>query len=315
MSDLHYSIIFIYQPWGKIEMLQKIKHIYETKYKLLMIIPLVLLVLSLVQISVQYATTGDFVNKGISLKGGSTITITKDLELSPLELEESLQQQFPAADVTVRTLSSAGKTTGMAIDSGLQDSAEIDTLIHTLSEQFMLQKVDYSVEVVGSSLGNNFFKQMLIALVFSFLLMGIMVILYFRVFITSLMVILAAFCDIVITLAIFNLTGMKLHAAGIAAFLMLIGYSVDGEVVISSRLIKRNDGTELQRIYGALRTGWTMTQTTLMAVLVALIFVQSEIVKQIMLILLIGLMVDTIVTWIQNVGVLRWHLEKKRVKQ
>ena len=200
-------------------MLQKIKHIYETKYKLLMIIPLVLLVLSLVQISVQYATTGDFVNKGISLKGGSTITITKDLQLSPLELEGSLQQQFPAADVTVRTLSSAGKTTGMAIDSGLQDTAEINMLIRTLSEKFMLQKVDYSVEVVGSSLGNNFFKQMLIALVFSFLLMGIMVILYFRVFITSLMVILAAFCDIVITLAIFNLTGMKLHAAGIAALL------------------------------------------------------------------------------------------------
>ena len=296
-------------------MLQKIKHIYETKYKLLMIIPLVLLVLSLVQISVQYATTGDFVNKGISLKGGSTITITKDLQLSALELEESLQQQFPTADVTVRTLSSAGKTTGMAIDSGLQDSTEIDTLIQTLSEQFMLQKADYSVEVVGSSLGNNFFKQMLIALVFSFLLMGIMVILYFRIFITSLMVILAAFCDIVITLAIFNLTGMKLHAAGIAALLMMIGYSVDGEVIISSRLIKRQDGTELERIYGALRTGWTMTQTTLVAVIVALIFVQSEIVKQIMLILLIGLAVDIIVTWIQNVGILRWHLEKKRVKQ
>src|SRR3989344_6104764 len=136
-------------------MLQKIKHIYETKYKLLMIIPLVLLVLSLVQISVQYATTGDFVNKGISLKGGSTITITKDIQLSPLELEGSLQQRFPTADVTVRTLSSAGKTTGMAIDSGLQDSAEIDTLIQTLSEQFMLQKADYSVEVVGSSFGNN----------------------------------------------------------------------------------------------------------------------------------------------------------------
>lgn len=296
-------------------MFQKIKHIYETKYKLLMIFPLLLLVLSLVQISAQYATTGDFVNKGISLKGGSTITITKDLQLSPLELEGSLQQQFPAADVTVRTLSSAGKTTGMAIDSGLQSTAEIDVLIGALSEQFMLQKADYSVEVVGSSLGNNFFKQMLIALVFSFLLMGIMVILYFRVFITSLMVILAAFCDIVITLAIFNLTGMKLHPAGIAAFLMLIGYSVDGEVVISSRLIKRSDGTELQRIYGALRTGWTMTLTTLVAVIVALIFVQSEIVKQIMLILLIGLVVDTIVTWIQNVGVLRWHLEKKHVKQ
>ncbi|MDP3698607.1 MAG: hypothetical protein Q8R47_03395 [Nanoarchaeota archaeon] len=296
-------------------MLQKLKHIYETKYKLLMIFPLLLLVLSLVQLGVQYKTTGDFVNKGISLKGGSTITITKDLSVSPIELEESLQQRFPAADVTVRTLSSAGKITGIAIDSGLQDGSEIDVLISALSERSALQKADYSVEVVGSSLGNNFFKQMLIALVFSFLLMGIMVILYFRVFITSLMVILAAFCDIVITLAVFNLTGIKLHPAGIAAFLMLIGYSVDGEVVISSRLIKRSDGTELQRIYGALRTGWTMTQTTLVAVIVALIFVQSEIVKQIMLILLIGLLTDTIVTWIQNVGILRWHLEKKRVKR
>src|SRR3989338_10304620 len=128
-------------------MFQKIKHIYETKYKLLMIIPLLLLVLSLVQISVQYSTTGDFVNKGISLKGGSTITITKDLQLSPLEVEASLQQEFPTAEVSVRTLSSAGKTTGMAIDSGLQDTAEINMLIRTLSEKFMLQKVDYSVEV------------------------------------------------------------------------------------------------------------------------------------------------------------------------
>ncbi|HLD39953.1 MAG TPA: hypothetical protein VJB13_02325 [Candidatus Nanoarchaeia archaeon] len=296
-------------------MLEKIKHIYETKYKLLMIIPLLLLILSLVQLGVQYATTGDFVNKGVSLKGGSTITITKEILVSPAELEESLQKQFPAADITVRTLSSAGKTTGVAIDSGLQETVEIDALVNTLSTQFALQKTDYSVEVVGSSLGNNFFKQMLIALVFSFMLMGVMVILYFRTFITSLMVILAAFCDIVITLAIFNLTGMKLTPAGIAAFLMLIGYSVDGEVVISSRLIKRNDGTELQRIYGALKTGWTMTQTTLVAVIVALIFVQSEIVKQIMLILLIGLLVDTLVTWIQNVGVLRWHLERKHVKK
>lgn len=299
-------------------MFQKLKQIYETKYKLLMIFPLLLLVLSLVQIGVQYKTTGDFVNKGISLKGGSTITITKnfeDLSISPAELEEWLQQQFPAADITVRTLSSAGKTTGIAVDSGFQDTAGISTLVSSISERFILQKSDYSVEVVGSSLGNNFFKQMLIALIFSFLLMGIMVILYFRVFITSLMVILAAFCDIVITLAVFNLTGMKLHPAGIAALLMMIGYSVDGEVIISSRLIKRQDGTELERIYGALRTGWTMTQTTLVAVIVALIFVQSEIVKQIMLILLIGLGVDIIVTWIQNVGILRWHLERKHLRK
>ena len=55
----------------------KIKHIYETKYKWLMLITFSIVLLSLLQICLQAATTGDFVNKGITLKGGSTITITK----------------------------------------------------------------------------------------------------------------------------------------------------------------------------------------------------------------------------------------------
>ena len=60
-----------------------------------------------------------------------------------------------------------------------------------------------------------------------------------------------------------------------------------------------------------MRTGFTMSFTTLAAILVALIFVQSETVKQIMIILFIGLIVDLLMTWIQNVGVLRLYLEKK----
>lgn len=283
-------------------------------YKLLLIIPILLLLLSLVQIGYQYSTTGDFTNRGISLKGGSTITIIK-AGIPVSELEQSLPQQFPSLDVTVRTFSSAGITTGVSIDSSAQDTETVNHLLSSITQLVPLEKNDYSVEVVGSSLGDDFFKQMLIALAFSFALMGIVVILYFRIFITSLAVILAAVCDMVITLAIFNLTGMKLNAAGVAAFLMIIGYSVDGEVVLSSRLLKRRDGSELQRIYGALKTGWTMTLTALVAVTVAFIFVQSEIVKQIMLILLIGLLVDTIVTWLQNVGIIRWHLERSVKKK
>ena len=63
-----------------------LKRIYEKKYKLLLIIPLVLLILSLAQIGMQYSQTGEFLNKGVSLKGGITISIEKstNIEIDPL---------------------------------------------------------------------------------------------------------------------------------------------------------------------------------------------------------------------------------------
>jgi len=64
--------------------------------------------LALVQIGTQYAATGDFVHKGISLKGGSVITIDHDPSIVPAELESYLQERFPRADINVRTLSAAG---------------------------------------------------------------------------------------------------------------------------------------------------------------------------------------------------------------
>ena len=153
---------------------------------------------------------------------------------------------------------------------------------------------------------------MIRALLVAFLLMSIVVFIYFRTFIPSVAVIAAAFSDIVVTLAIFNLTGLKLSTAGVAAFLMLIGFSVDTDMVLSTRLLKRTEGTVMERIYGATKTGLTMIFTTLAAIITTLFFVQSEVIKQIMIVLLIGLLVDFIMTWIQNVGILRLYLEKRK---
>ena len=63
-----------------------------------------------------------------------------------------------------------------------------------------------------------------------------------------------------------------------------------------------------------MKTGLTMTVTTLVAMTVALTITQSEVIRQIMIILLIGLVVDLINTWIQNVGLLRLYLERKAKK-
>src|SRR3989344_7120811 len=99
--------------------ISKLKHIYEHHYKKLLLIPILMVVLAFLQIGLQVVNTGDFVNKGISLKGGSTIIIDKEISMSTVELEQALQQQFPTGDISVRTISSA-----IAIDSDAKEEEE-----------------------------------------------------------------------------------------------------------------------------------------------------------------------------------------------
>lgn len=288
----------------------KLKKVYEEKYKLLMVITLSFTLLSLLQIGMQYYTTGDFVHKGTTLKGGSTITITKVVDVT--ELQSFLHERFPKAEINVRTITTAGKVVAVAVDSDAQEKSEVSSLVEALTKKIGLDKEDYSVETIGSSLGTSFFKQIVVAVLIAFLLMSIVVVIYFRSLAPSMMVVLCAFSDIVITLAIFNLTGIRLSTAGVAAFLMLIGYSVDTDILLSTRVLKRKEGTVVNRIYGAIKTGLTMTITSLAVIIVSLIFVQSEVIKQIMIILLIGLSIDILMTWVQNAGFLRWYLERKQ---
>lgn len=284
-------------------------NIYDKHYKKLLIIPFALLVLSLIVIGSQIASTGDFVNKGVSIKGGLTITIPEKTTNS-LELQNYLKSKHPAADITVREIKVAGKAAGLIIDAS---DVESDELLEEVQSQIgELEKEEYTIEEIGSALGDAFFKQTMVAILIAFLFMAIVVFLYFRTLIPSMAIVLAAASDIIVTLAIFNLLGLKLSTAGIAAFLMLIGYSVDSNILLSTKVLKRKEGSVFERICSAAKTGMTMLATTVSALIVALIFTQSDVLRQIMIILLIGLLADLVNTWIQNSGILRLYMEKKQ---
>ncbi|MBW2995811.1 protein translocase subunit SecF [Candidatus Woesearchaeota archaeon] len=284
-----------------------LKKIYRKQYKRLLIIPILLFVLAILQIGMQFASTGDFLNKGVSLKGGLTVSVETDADI--IALQNFLADEFPGADTSVRSLSEEGAQVGVVIEAS---DVEAEELLGVLEERLDVDREDFSVGSMGGSLGASFFKETFRALILAFLFMGIVVFLYFRVPIPSLAVILSAFSDIIVTLAIVNLMGIKLSTAGLAAFLMLIGYSVDTNILLSTKVLKRKEGSVLDRVFNAMKTGFTMSVTTIAAVVVALIFAQSEVLIQIMTILLIGLVVDLINTWIQNAGILRWFIERKK---
>jgi preprotein translocase subunit SecF len=144
--------------------------------------------------------------------------------------------------------------------------------------------------------------------------MAIVVFIYFRIPVPSLAVVLAAFCDIIETVAVVNMLDVKIGTAGIAAFLMLIGYSVDTDILLTTRVLKRKDESVFSSIVGAAKTGILMTGTALVAVTIALIFAQAEAIREIMIIVFIGLAFDIVNTWIQNAAILRWYVERKHGK-
>ncbi|MFH1769956.1 MAG: protein translocase subunit SecF [archaeon] len=287
--------------------------VYETQYKKLILIPIILLVLAFVVIGMNVVTTGDFINKAVSLKGGLTLTISTEELIDVVEFESFLSSQFLGSEISVRELSELGVQNGIIIESDIT-SEQRDSFISTVEDKLGLDSEDFSIEEIGSSLGASFFKQTMIAVLFAFLFMGIVVFWYFRTLIPSGAVILAAFSDIIVTLAIVDIMGMKIGTAGVAAFLMLIGYSVDTDILLSTRVLKKTEGTVMSRIYDAMKTGLTMNLTTMVAVTIGLIVTDSEVIKQIMIILLVGLFVDIINTWIQNVGIIRYYLERKGKK-
>ena len=288
---------------------------YEKNYKKLIIVPALLLVIAIILISMKMINTGEFLNKGISLSGGVSVTVLKE-NIDKNALQEELQQEFPDYEVNVRSVEEGGRRIGVLVETNMppENREKVERFDQIIRTRTNAEREDVSTETIGASLGAAFFQQTIIAVLAAFIFMGIVIFIYFRSIVPSALTILSALSDIIITLAIINVLGISIGTAGIAAFLMLIGYSVDANIVLNMRTLKGTTGTIVEQIKSAFSTGITMSITTLVAITVAFLIADSPVLKEIMLILMIGLVVDVLNTWVQNAGLLRWYLETKKNK-
>jgi len=294
---------------------KKSKFNYDKHYKLLLLIPILLMVFSLVFLVSFYLRTGDFVLKDVSLSGGTIITLTGDLLNNDLlQLEQNLKSKYD--DISFRRLTdiSSGKTIAFIIESPINQEELKSSIEDILGGK--LSQENSSIEFSQSALGSNFYKQLIIALSASFVLISIVIFFLFRSFVPSIAVIFAAFADIVMPLALIDYLGIKISTAGIAAFLMLIGYSVDTDILLTTRALKKQEGTLNQRIFGAFKTGIFMNITALVAVLPAFFIITGlpDSFRQIFFILSLGFFADIINTWLTNAGIIKWYCERKGIK-
>jgi len=270
--------------------------------KQLMAIPLVLLALSLVFIALNMATTGMPVTPGLDFSGGTAVTIRTT------DTHEQLQTVF--ADYPLVEISDMNDAKFLKF--GTMDDAKSKALSALVTQNYP----DASISQISETFGKALQYQAFIALIFSFIGMAIVVFVTFRTFVPSVAVVLSAFADIVMTAATMNLFGINLSLGTTAALLMLIGYSVDSDILLTTRVLKRQ-GKLQDKLAGAFHTGIIMTTTTFAAI--TALFIVSwlgsiQIIMEISAVLLIGLVFDVMNTWLTNAAILKWHVQKGGAK-
>ncbi len=283
---------------------------HDKHYKTLLLIPLVLLIISTIYMFTFYSQNKDFIIKDISLTGGTTVTLFEKVDAN--KLKQDLSSKLD--DINTRDISDLITREKKATIIETKSDAETTKKVLEDYLGYKLTTENSSIEFTGSTLSEGFYKQLLIAMVIAFIFMAIVVFILFRTFIPSSAVLISAFADIFMTLVVVNFFGIKMSGAGIVAFLMLIGYSVDTDILLTTRVLKRTEDKLNVRIFGAFKTGITMTLTSLFAILAALIIVSSFslILTQIFTVLAIGLGFDIFNTWVTNVSILKWYVIKKR---
>jgi len=267
--------------------------------KQLVIIPSVLLVLSLILLAFNTSATGLPVTPGIDFSGGTAVTLVTS------DSKEQLQAAFagyPLIDI------GEGIGKGKFLKFGTMDDATYRSLSALISQKYPDAKVDQ----IGESFGKTLQSQAVIAMILSFIGMSIVVFLSFRTFVPSAAVVLSAFADMAMTAAAMNIIGIPLTLGTTAALLMLIGYSVDSDILLTNRVLRRQ-GKLNDKLQGAFRTGIIMTSTTFAAATAMLLvswFGQVLVIREISAVLLLGLVADVLNTWLTNAGILKWYVQK-----
>jgi preprotein translocase subunit SecF len=272
----------------------------------LLVFPLAIFAVSLIILLVSIINTGSPVNLGMEFQGGTQISVeTTD---SPAVLKE-MYSSYPITDAR-----QAGSRVIMQFD--VMDNEEQQKLETDVTGHYS----NVEIRQIGPIYGRDLQIQAIQALFISFIGMCIVVFLLFRSLIPSFTVMLSAFSDITIAVAFMKVAGIELSLGTLAALLMLIGYSVDSDILLTNRVIKRRGMVE-EKISRAMHTGITMTTTTLAALAVMYIvstfsylvipsFTQITLLSQISIVLIAGLIADIMNTWLLNTAVLRWYVTK-----
>ncbi|WP_276299049.1 protein translocase subunit SecF [Halorussus lipolyticus] len=268
----------------------------------LVAIPLAVLAVALLVIIGWYVFTGAPVRLGMEFTGGTELRV--QTSTSPSEIPAAF-----SSEATVTPVQTAQNTYIVTFGPEAQSIAQQARNNLQPAQGQSQADIVKSVQGTSASFGESTQRLALMGVGLAFVGMSVLVFLMFRTFVPSIAVVISAFSDIMIPVAVMNLVGIPLSLGTVAALLMLIGYSVDSDILLNNHILRRSGGF-YESTHRAMRTGVTMTVTSLsaMAVMsfVAYLF-GIDLLASIGVVLVLGLATDLMNTYMLNLSLLRWY--------
>lgn len=272
----------------------------------LILVPIVIFLISLAILVNNFIRTGDFILRDLDLKGGTVIDIETPSPISDTTtVERMLSEKYGSAFV-----SNVRATAGYGIEVQVDKDVNVNDVVKNLKSSGVVIN-SFSSESIGSFLGNLFFEQVVSILFVGFVFMSIVIFMIYRSPITSFGIVFASLANILTTLAITSLLGIKISFAGFAALLMLIAYTVDTNIVLTNRVLRSTPENFRHQYKKALSTGLTLIATITFTMLVILLFSPSKLLQNVSQILIVGFLFDLPYTWIFNSSMLKWWIESR----
>jgi preprotein translocase subunit SecF len=280
--------------------------------KKLLPLPVLVLLISLAIVSLNWSN--GTVPMNVDLRGGTVIIIPTSEPIEDLDAILNKEFGFEVRVRNIRDFTGSIKQQEIVINSqdlSIQDEKKVKDQIIGEFESRSIEHGEIFSETVSGFFSERFLTESVKAVVFAFLFMAVVVFIKFRTFIPSLAVVISAFADIIETLAAMIVLGIELSKGSIVALLLLIGYSVDTDIMLTSRLLKQRGRRDMETaIKESMYTGFTMTGTTLTAMIVLFIISTSELLDSIATVIIIGLIFDLLNTWITNLSLLKMYVER-----
>ncbi|MFP4038399.1 MAG: protein translocase subunit SecF [Candidatus Nanohaloarchaea archaeon] len=274
------------------------------------VIPLLLIALSLGILFYNYYSTGEFLDKGTDFAGGTEITFEVQGEFNANEIEALFDSNGRSSVNAMKQ--STGERELLLVEIPPPEMDRDEAL------RIMQDEGGYNVSIDGfssisASVSGTFFRQAEFAFILAFTTMSIVIFYAFKDFIPSLAVVFAAAGDIIVAAGGMALFGIPLTLGSLAALLMLVGYSVDTDIVLSTRTLKMSRGSLNSRMWSALKTGVTMSSGGIagftLLYIVSYSIVGPSSLSNIASVMVIGLVADIPLTWFGNTAILKKYIE------
>ena len=174
-------------------------------------------------------------NLGIDFTGGSIVDLTFENPVSVAQVRDVLKEHDMGTSI-IQLENSDGKTeaNSVLIRTGVVGDAELRATMSDLQSKLGSYQIQ-RVEQVGATIGSELVQQAAIAIFLSWILMIAYITFRFE-FKFAIAAIIALIIDVLVVLSYFSLFHMEMDSSFVAALLTVVGYSVNGTIVIFDRI-------------------------------------------------------------------------------